>query len=344
MLISGANEDVTDMLKRISGKFSVKTTDLNDFLGIRINQTKEGISLDLTKYINKVLEDHGMDRCNPSKIPVQPKITLIPDDKCTPERRRDFQSKLGCLLWIVKMRPDLQFVCNILSRVAHAPSPDAFAVIKNVFRYLKGTTDLMIQFNKTTDDEKILWGYTDASFGEQNIKAKSHGGAVFYWGSNLVSHYSRLQTLVATSTAESEMIEMTRAAKEMIYFLGLMKDLQFDLKTAPILFTDCKVALDALKSAVIKRRTKHLSTRMAFLKDLMKRNTIQILKVEGKDNTADLFTKSLARIRFCELRDQLYDPKLRRPVDMNVGMTSNFDATVDAEKLARGTTLDERYT
>ena len=115
------------------------------------------------------------------------------------------------------------------------------------------------------------------------------------------------------------------------------------MKVCPVLFTDCKVGLDALNSSVIKRRTKHLSTRMAYLKDLMKQNALKILKVEGKENTADLFTKSLGRTKFKELCDQLYDPKLRRPVDFNDGMKSSFNAPVDPNIVKVGTTLDERY-
>ena len=62
----------------------------------------------------------------------------------------------------------------------------------------------------------ILRGWTDASYAN-NHDFKSTGGSCFKLGGSLLSWSSNKQSIVALSTAESELIALTAAAQEAIW-------------------------------------------------------------------------------------------------------------------------------
>ena len=73
--------------------------------------------------------------------------------------------------------------------------------LKRVFKYLKGTINFKLEFKKSNGNSAhTVWGYADASFGEDPEISKSHGGVALFVGGNLVCHYSQLQPGVTTST------------------------------------------------------------------------------------------------------------------------------------------------
>jgi hypothetical protein len=85
-----------------------------------------------------------------------------------------------------------------------------------MLRYLKGTIDMGLNFPGRNGEQGVRV-YTDADFGGDLDKRRStsrliaclHGGAVL-WG-------SKLQPVVAASTAEAEYIAAAHAAKEALW-------------------------------------------------------------------------------------------------------------------------------
>ena len=62
-----------------------------------------------------------------------------------------------------------------------------------------------------------LLGYSDANWAsERSTGRKSTSGGVVYLNGNAVKCYSRLQPIVALSSAESELFALTEAAKELL--------------------------------------------------------------------------------------------------------------------------------
>ena len=232
--------------------------------------------------------------------------------------RMEFQAMLGCLLWIARVRPDISYACNALCRVSHAPDTTALKHLKRVFKYLKGTIDFKLEFNKSNENSaSTVWGYADASFGEDPETSKSHGGAALFVGDNLVCHYSRLQSVVTTSTFESELVELTRAAKELLFALDVLNDIGLRPRSKPFLQTDSQTTLTLLKGEVLKRNSKHMATKLAFLRDLASQQIVIYQKVDTKINVADVFTKPLGRQRLMDLLPGLFETKSRRPVELS---------------------------
>ena len=54
-----------------------------------------------------------------------------------------YLSAIGALLYLAQCtRPDISFAVNLLARYSNAPTRRHWTGVKDIFRYLKGTTDL----------------------------------------------------------------------------------------------------------------------------------------------------------------------------------------------------------
>ena len=319
VLICGASTDSTWFVDSISDKFEITRSDLSDFLGFEIKKEPDCITLSARKYIEKTLSELKFVDAKIVATTALQKRYFTPaasdSDRCT----EPFNVFLGKLLWVNKMRPDVNFATGLLSRVAHAPTLEAWQALKRVFRYLKGTLDYTLRFTEMSDLTHLT-AYSDASFAE-DPSFKSHGGCVILRdNTNVVQHYSRVQTTVSTSTAESELTELVRTAKEVQFVVGVYEDLNVLIDKVTI-FVDAQVVLDVVSGDTLLRRTKHLGTKIAYLRELRDFYGYLFDKIPTEHNLADIMTKQMPKPQFVFLRDLLMNGHATSPMtftDMNL--------------------------
>ena len=78
----------------------------------------------------------------------------------------------------------------------------AHLVAKHAVRYLKGTIEYGLKYD--TNMKINLEGYVDSDWAGSAIDRKSTLGCCFSMGSSVISSFSRKQSCVALSTAETE--------------------------------------------------------------------------------------------------------------------------------------------
>ena len=313
-IVAGSESETANLLNKIKKVYSLKKTDLNDFLGYNIEQKKDYITLDLKKYIEKLLKEAKMDQCNLTKTPMAVKTPMFPE-KTKPKIKKPFASLLGSLLWINGVRPDLNFTCGVLSRHTHHPTEDSWSILKRALRYLNHTKNFALKITKELEPLGVSC-FTDASFANAPGH-RSFGGNVIFIGETVVTHFSRIQRQVATSTASCELNEIYRGSNEVLFILGICAEL--DLKVLrPTVYSDAKSALALIKGDNLKRSTKHLAVKIAYVRDLKDQKIITYKYVPTAENLADIQTKILPRPKFEELSTKIYgsikSPFLRRPV------------------------------
>ena len=71
-----------------------------------------------------------------------------------------YRQLVGSLIYLTATRPDLSYEVNFISRFMTAPKAKHWATTKRVLRYVKGTLDFGILYNKSKDPR--LCGYTDS--------------------------------------------------------------------------------------------------------------------------------------------------------------------------------------
>ena len=133
------------------------------------------------------------------------------------------------------------------------------------------------------------------------------GGCPIHWA-------SKLQTLVALSTCESEYIALAQALRELIPIRRLLESLAslHSTEGAQVLvkstiFEDNNGAISMAQAPNMSPRTKHIATRYHFVKQYFGKHRIEhhpfvLEKIGTDDQKADIFTKGLDAKKFKALR------------------------------------------
>jgi hypothetical protein len=80
---------------------------------------------------------------------------------------------VGSLLWIARCtRPDIIFAVHAVTRKTHAPTEKDLAMVKQIMRYLRGTSGLKLHQDKykASDSSIVLSGYSDADWGNERAQ------------------------------------------------------------------------------------------------------------------------------------------------------------------------------
>jgi hypothetical protein len=140
-------------------------------LGLQLEHIPMGILVHQSTYIQKVLEKFNMDRAYLSKTPM---VVIILEKDTNPFRPCQegeevlgseylYQSVIGALMYLANnTRLDIAFAVNLLARYSVTPTMCHWNRVKDVLRYLQGTSDLGLFYPKNQDLSLI--GYTDAGY------------------------------------------------------------------------------------------------------------------------------------------------------------------------------------
>ena len=162
--------------------------------------------------------------------------------------------------------------------------------MKWILRYLNGSPKRKLCYKGEGDF--LIRGYCDSDYGGDRDRSKSTTGMIFTVGGNVVSWRSSLQKVVALSTTEAEYYALTEASREAVWLKGLMEELGHK-QGAMEIYCDSQGAIALAKNAVFHERTKHIATKLHFIRDLISDGTVKVLKTATTYNPADIFTKVL---------------------------------------------------
>ncbi|KAL2235826.1 UNVERIFIED_CONTAM: Retrovirus-related Pol polyprotein from transposon TNT 1-94 [Sesamum indicum] len=172
--------------------------------------------------------------------------------------------------------------------------------------YLRGTKDRALVFGK---GKLTLFWFVDADFAASDYdKRRSTTGYVFTYGDTAVSWVSKLQKVVTLSTTEAEYVAVTEAVKELIWlqhFLGELGKPQADV----ILHSDSQSVIHLAKNPAFHSRTKHIEIKYHFIRQLLEKKALQLEKIQGEKNPADMLTKAVAmkKLKLCAASTGLDD-------------------------------------
>ncbi|KAJ9546972.1 hypothetical protein OSB04_019515 [Centaurea solstitialis] len=129
---------------------------------------------------------------------------ISPDHEGKKVDLRTYRGMVGSLMYLTASRPDIMFATCVCARYQAKPKESHLAMVKRIFRYLKGTPYYGLWYPKGLGFE--LQAYSDADYGGCNMDRKSTSGHIQLLGNKLVSWASKKQQCVSTSTAGSEYV------------------------------------------------------------------------------------------------------------------------------------------
>lgn len=162
--------------------------------------------------------------------------------------------------------------------------------VKRIFRYLKGTINLKLSFQRGKEKALQLYGYCDADHASDPTDRKSVTGYVFIIQDAAISWNSKKQQTIALSTTEAEYMSMSAATQEAIWLRGLHNEL-FGEKLACIIHCDNKGAIHLANTTAHHPRTKHIDLRHHFIRDNVAKGVVKFDYVKTAEMLADFLTK-----------------------------------------------------
>nr|GEZ29034.1 retrovirus-related Pol polyprotein from transposon TNT 1-94 [Tanacetum cinerariifolium] len=235
MLIAAPNKDqIRELKDQLSNEFDMK------YLGaakrildmeIRRNRKIGKLTVSQTDYISKVLKKFNMISCKPVPTPLAPHFKLssheCPKSKEDKEdmSRVSYSSAVGSLMYaMVYTRPDLAHAISVVSRYMHNPGKMHWEAAKCIIRYLKGTSNIGLSFEKSRASPNRVVGYVDSDYAVDLDARKSLFSHIFSHCGSAISWYSSLQAITALSTTKAEYISSTEGVKEAIWLRGMVNE------------------------------------------------------------------------------------------------------------------------
>ena len=308
IIASNCNEMLHDAKKMLNEKFDM--TDLGEvksILGMSVerNRAKGVLTINQSAYLQSALERFGMADCNPVSTPMEPgkHYEKTPDDE-EGFNTREFQALIGSLVYAsIATRPDISEAVGKLSQHMSRPNKEHWAAAKRVLRYIKGTLQFGLNFERS-DNFKLI-GYSDADWAGDVDTRKSTSGYVFMLGKATVAWASKKQSVVALSTTEAEYIALCSATQEAVWLRRLLQSLREGQARPTTIFEDNRGAISLSKNPKDHTRTKHIDIKYHYVRDAVQNNEIDIQPCETKLMIADQLTKGLPKPAFEKHRNAM---------------------------------------
>jgi hypothetical protein len=305
VIIGGNSQAINDFKRQMKSKFSMTDLGLlSYYLGIEVKQTDGEISLCQSGYAARILEKMGLTNCNPTHIPMEPRLKLSKHSQAENVDATEYRSVVGSLRYLLHTRPDLTFAVGYVSRFMEKPTKEHMMAVKHILRYVKGTLNIGCSYKKLTGEPRLL-GYSDSDHAGDIDDRKSTTGVLYYYGDCPVSWTSQKQKIVAQSSCEAEYVAAALGACQGVWLSRLVSELLGGETAKFTLKVDNQSAISLCKNPVFHERSKHIDVRYHFVRSCFEQGKLELEHVRTEEQHADILTKSLARFRFQELKEKI---------------------------------------
>jgi hypothetical protein len=324
--IIGHIKDIDEARNHLKMEFEMKNLSKAKFyLGLQLEHLHTGILIHQSAYAHKILKKFNMDKAYLARTPFV--VCALEKDKDSFRLKEEgedvlgleysYISVIGALMYLTNnTRSDIAFAVNCLARHSVVSTMHHWNSIKNILRYLVDTIDLGLFFQKNQDSKLI--GYADTGYLSDPHNARSQTGYMFLHGETTIYWKSCKQTLIATSTNHSEIIELYEASRERAWLRKMIDHIQKlcgigAIKSPTIIYEDNAACVAQMQTGYIKTNyMKYIYAKKFYLHELQEGGEISILQIKSCDSLVDLFMKSLPLATFdkcvkdidmCRLKD-----------------------------------------
>ncbi|GAA0141429.1 transmembrane signal receptor [Lithospermum erythrorhizon] len=274
------------------------------FLGIETLQKEGGIFICQRKYAEEVLERFGMSECNSVQCPIVPGTQVNKDAEGILVDDTYYKQMVGSLMYLTATRPDLVFAVSLLSRYMARPTEMHLQIAKRILRYLRGTTELGIYYQRG-EENKELRCYTDSDYAGDKDDRKSTSGYVFLLSSGAVAWCSKKQPIATLSSTEAEFIAAAICACQAIWMKRILAEIGYVQDKCTLIHCDNNSTIKLSRNPVMHGRSKHIDVRFHFLRNLTKEKVISLIFCGTTDQIVDIMTKPFKVDTFLKLRGAL---------------------------------------
>jgi hypothetical protein len=292
------------VVQEFKSKWELKEVDVNLLVGLTVHTgTNRLISIDQTQYFEKALIHFRLYDLDPISTPllfdcqISVHVGLLTPLDAEFMRDKPFCSLLGVLIWgACGTQPDISFACGALGRVQNNPTPYHWDLLIGVCRYIRSTMDYGIRYKlKPKNGSLKMVSYVDSDWAGCIDSRRSTSGYVFFMGNSPVSWSSKRQAFVALSSTAAEYVALAHGAQQAMWMRSWLDEVYLPQDGPMNIYGDNLGSLSLTETMKHHCLSKHLDIRCHFIRDLVSEKTVEVHKVKGKENVADIFAKPLPR-------------------------------------------------
>ena len=203
--------------------------------------------------------------------------------KCTP-----YRAVVARANYLASDRPELQFAAKEVCRWMSAPTDLSLAALKRLGRFVKDRQRL-VYFYPWQDVDRVDT-YSDTDWAGCLKTRKSTSGGCLMLGAHLIKSWSSTQSSVSLSSGEAEFYGVVKASGVSLGYQALLKDVGLAL---PIrVWTDSTATMGICGRQGLGK-LRHVDTQCLWIQQRVRDGSVELRKVRGEENPADLFTKHL---------------------------------------------------
>jgi hypothetical protein len=257
--------------------------------------TAEGYELEADpKHREKILEALGLTASS-KELSVNGRVRDVQGDENDVElvgpEATSFRAVAARMNYLAQDSPDIQFAAKEVCRQMAKPTEESWQKLKVLARFVLGRSSVVWQF-KWQSCEQELSLYTDSDWAGCRRTRRSTSGGVVLLGSHCLKTWSSTQAPVALSSAEAEYYSMVEGSTRVVGLRSMLAELGIVVPGPIALYSDASAA----RSFASRRglgRMRHLEVRHLWLQGEVAGQRIQVRRVPGEENPADLLTKYL---------------------------------------------------
>ncbi|GJU54048.1 putative ribonuclease H-like domain-containing protein [Tanacetum coccineum] len=282
--------------KLMKDKFQMSSMgELTFFLGLQVQQKKNGIFISQDKYVHEILRKFNYSDVKSASTPTDLEKPLVQDGDVADVDEHLYRSMIGYLMYLTASRPNIMFAVCACARFQVSPKTSHLLAVKRIFRYLKGKPSLGLWYSK--DSPLELVAYTDSDYAGATQDRKSTTGGCQFLGNRLISWQCKKQTVVATSTTEAEYVAAASCCGQVLWIQNQLLDYGYNFMDT-VIYIDNTSTICIIENPVQHSKTKHIEIRHHFIRDCNAKKLIQMAKIDTQHNVADLLTKGFDAGRF----------------------------------------------
>jgi hypothetical protein len=270
---------------------TLKMGNSHSYLGMQIMLEKGAVIIDMTYYVEKLLE--GFDNLRIRATPggkqtfhINEEAALLPEAE-----RKHFHTVVArCLYLSKRARPDILTCTGFLCTRVKAATTEDKAKLEHLLGYLKATRQKKLYLKR--NGPLLVEAYVDAAFALHS-DSKSHTGIAVFVGGAMVFAASRKQKCMTKSPTESELVALTDNLGFVELFEEFVSFITNRDTVVPIIYQDSTSVITLVTKGGGVVRTKHLRARMHLGKEAVDEHKVNIVHVPTKQMIADGLTKPL---------------------------------------------------
>ncbi|GJZ61866.1 uncharacterized mitochondrial protein-like protein, partial [Tanacetum coccineum] len=159
--------------------------ELTFFLGLQVQQKKDGIFISQDKYVDEILKKFGFTKVKTASTPIETQKPLLKDENGEEVDAHMYRSMIGSLMYLTSSRPGIIFAVCVCARYQVNLKFSHLHAVKRIFRYLKDQPKLGLWYPK--DSPFDLVAYTDSDYTRARLDRKSTIGGYQFLGCRLIS-------------------------------------------------------------------------------------------------------------------------------------------------------------